>query len=112
MRLFHYTDEIGLQGILNTETLHPSTFARNPNDVRYGDGQYFSDIPPRHRTPSQLSPTFLNIPFLGRKFTRFIEIDATGLNVIQGRNGVFVLRNDRPLDLSGRIVSWGQVPLA
>jgi hypothetical protein len=36
-----------------------------------------------------------------------VEIDVTGLNVIEGRAGVFVVPNEGPLDLTGRIVSWG-----
>lgn len=42
--LFHYTSEAGLQGILDSCEINPSLKATNPNDARYGDGQYFSDI--------------------------------------------------------------------
>jgi hypothetical protein len=41
---------------------------------------------------------------------RVLQIDVSGLNVVQGRAGVFVIPNTGPLDLAGRIVSWGQVP--
>ena len=66
--LFHYTDGVGMQGILATQLLHPSTAAANPNDARYGDGQYLSDLPPGEKTPAQLSRLFLGQPFLGRRF--------------------------------------------
>jgi len=105
--LFHYTNEKGLDGILESGELNPSLKAVNPNDVRYGNGQYLSDIVPGTKTPAQLSREFLGQPFQGQKYTHFIEIDTTGLNVIQGRNGVFVVPGETPLNLTGRIVSHG-----
>jgi hypothetical protein len=36
-----------------------------------------------------------------------VEIDVSGLNVVEGRAGVFVIPNEGPLDLSGRIVGRG-----
>jgi hypothetical protein len=105
--LFHYTNEEGLNGILESGELRPSLKAVNPNDVRYGNGQYLSDIVPGTKTPAQLSRAFLGQPFQGAKYTHFIEIDVSGLNVTQGREGVFVIPNDAPLDLTGRIISSG-----
>ena len=46
MILYHYTDEKGLQGITSSGKLLPSTSSRNPRDVRYGNGQYFTDVTP------------------------------------------------------------------
>lgn len=86
-KLYHYTNEAGMQGILDPETLNPSLKAINPNDVRYGNGQYLSGIAPGTMTPAQLSRAFINNPFQGARYTNFIEIDTTGLNVIQGRPG-------------------------
>lgn len=108
-RLFHYTNEAGLEGILSSEKLNPSLKIINPKDVRYGEGQYLSDILPGTKTPAQLSREFLGIPFRADKYTNFVEIDVTGLNVIQGRPGVFVVPNTTPLDLTGRILSSGAV---
>ncbi|HVU09418.1 MAG TPA: HYD1 signature containing ADP-ribosyltransferase family protein [Verrucomicrobiae bacterium] len=107
--LFHYTDEQGLSGILDSGELNPSLKALNPNDVRYGNGQYLSDIVPGTMTPAQLSRQFLGQPFQGAKYTSYIEIDVSGLNVIQGRPGVFVIPGETPLDLTGRIISSGKV---
>jgi hypothetical protein len=96
-------------GILESEALNPSLRALNPADLRYGNGQYLSDIAPGTKTPAQLSRAFLGQPFQGARFTHFVEIDVTGLNVVQGRPGVFVIPNESPLDLTGRIVSSGPV---
>jgi hypothetical protein len=44
--LFHYTDEAGMNGILDSHALNPSLKSLNLADARYGDGQYLSDIAP------------------------------------------------------------------
>jgi RHS repeat-associated protein len=108
-KLYHYTNEKGLAGILESGELRPSLKAINPNDVRYGNGQYLTDIVPGTRTPSELSYDFLRNPFQGGRYTHYVEIDASGLNIIQGRPGVFVVPNEGPLDLTGRILSNGKV---
>lgn len=41
------------------------------------------------------------------KFTHYIEINVSGLNIIKGRNGVYVILNEEALDLTGRIISTG-----
>ena len=84
MTLFHYTDATGLAGILATRVILPSTAARNPNDVRHGEGQYLSDVTPGSKTPAQLSRLFLNLPYHGRKYTHFVEINVDGLHVVEG----------------------------
>ncbi|WP_378741350.1 putative T7SS-secreted protein [Nocardia brasiliensis] len=106
--LYHYTNEQGHDAILETQELRPSLREHNPKDARYGDGQYLTDIEPGTRTPAQLSAAFLRVPWAGQKFSHFLEIDVTGLTVVQGRPGVFVVPNTEPLDLSGRIVRSGR----
>jgi len=108
-RLFHYTNEKGLAGITESEKLLPSLKSLNPNDVRYGNGQYLSDIGPGTKTPAQLSREFIGQPFQGAKYTHYLEIDVSGLNAVQGRPGVFVIPNEAPLDLTGRIIGSGKV---
>jgi ADP-ribosyltransferase of polymorphic toxin system len=108
--LFHYTTARGLQGIVADEVLRPSLRPTNPRDVRHGEGQYLSDIVPGTKTPGQLAYQFLNDPRGWRRFTHFVEIDVTGLSVVEGRPGVFVVLNDKNLNLSGRIVNHGEVP--
>jgi ADP-ribosyltransferase of polymorphic toxin system len=108
--LFHYTNEAGHAGIIESEALNPSLKAVNPADVRYGNGQYLSDIVPGTQTPAQLSRQFLGMPFQGSRFAHFVEIDVGGLNVVRGRSGVFVVPNEVPLDQTGRILGSGPVP--
>ena len=107
--LYHYTNEAGMNGIVGSGSLNPSLKTLNPNDVRYGNGQYLSDVPPGTMTPAQLSRAFINNPFQGARYTNYVAIDVSGLNVIQGRPGVFVIPNETPLDLTGRIVGSGTV---
>ncbi len=92
--LFHYTDEAGQAGIRESGELRPSLKAANPTDAKFGDGQYLSDIAPGSRTCSQLSRCFLGMPFQGARFTHYVEIDVTGLNVMKGRDNVFVILGD------------------
>jgi RHS repeat-associated protein len=105
--LYHYTNAKGQEGILNSGELRPSTKANNPNDARYGDGQYLTDIEPGSMSNAKLSRAFIGQPFQGRRFTHYVEIDARGLDVRQGRDHVFVVPGDQPLDVSDRIISWG-----
>jgi hypothetical protein len=105
--LYHYTDQAGHDAILRSNILLPSTTAGHPRDVRYGDGQYLTDIQPGTRTAAQLSRDLYGHPFLGRRCTHYLEIDVTGLNVRTGRPGVYVIPNNQPLDLTGRLVRSG-----
>lgn len=108
--LYHYTTARGHEAITSSERLRPSLRAVHANDARFGDGQYLSDIVPGTKTPGQLAYIFLNDPRGWRRFTHFVEIDATDLTVVEGRPGVLVIPNSGELNLSGRIVSSGSVP--
>lgn len=108
--LYHYTTVKGLESITSSESLRPSLKAVNPKDVRYGEGQYLSDIVPGTKTPGQLAYAFLNDPRGWRRFTHYVEIDVTGLTVVEGRSGVFVISNTEDLNIAGRIVGSGLVP--
>jgi hypothetical protein len=96
-----------MKAILETGKLLPSLKRLNPRDVRYGNGQYLSDIRPGTMSCAQLSRCFLGQPFQGKRFTNFVEIDVTGLKAVKGRDGVFVIPNEGSLDLVGRIVRSG-----
>jgi hypothetical protein len=85
--------------------------ALNPADARYGDGQYLSDFIPGTKSLGELSRAFLGFPFQGRRFTHYIEIDVTGFSLVIGREGVSVVLNTEALDLTGRIMAYGLVPL-
>ncbi|MGW5336630.1 putative T7SS-secreted protein [Streptomyces bauhiniae] len=108
--LYHYTNEKGYEGILESKELRVSLKEQNPKDARFGDGQYLSDIQPGTKTPGQLSHAFVRVPWAGHKFSHFIEVDVRGLDVMRSveRPDVFVIHNDGPLDLTGRIVSHGK----
>ena len=110
--LYHHTNAKGFRGIVASEQVRPSLRATNPRDVRHGEGQYLSDIVPGVKTPEQLAHAFLNDPRGWRRFTRCVEIDVADLRVDEGRPGVFVVPNAEPLDLSGRIVDHGLVPVS
>ncbi|WP_052851450.1 HYD1 signature containing ADP-ribosyltransferase family protein, partial [Streptomyces avicenniae] len=108
--LYHYTNEIGLRGILESRSMRPSLLSLNPRDARYGNGQYLTDILPGSRTLGQLSYAFLRIPYAGRRFTHFVEIDVQNLRVLQSieRPDVFVIPNEDTLDLVDRIIRSGR----
>ena len=106
--LFHYTSELRLTAILQTQCLQPSLATSNPRDVRYGPGQYLSDMPPGVMTSTQLSRLFIGHPFQGERFTHFIAVDVTGLQVIAGRSHVFVRAGIDSLPLAGRLVGFGR----
>ncbi|MEU6229567.1 HYD1 signature containing ADP-ribosyltransferase family protein [Streptomyces sp. NPDC047042] len=106
--LHHYTNEAGHDGILASQELRPSTQAANPNDAKFGDGQYLTDIQPGTKRPGQLSAAFYRVPWLGRKVSHYVSIDVRGLDVRKGRDGVFYVLNSEPLDLVGRIVGSGR----
>ncbi|MEL6945460.1 MAG: HYD1 signature containing ADP-ribosyltransferase family protein, partial [Bacteroidota bacterium] len=106
--MYHYTNKKGMDGIVNSGKLKPSLKANNPKDVRYGEGQYLSDIEPGTKSPAQLAKEFINVPNK-YKYTNYVEIDVTGMEVIKGRDGVYVVPNTKDLDISDRIKSFGSV---
>ena len=108
-KLYHYTDEAGLTGILNEGKLNPSLKAKRRRDVRYGNGQYFTDIEPGTMNPKDLSKALVRNHHQAGKFTHYLEIDPDGLNAVKGRSGVYVIPNEEPLDLNNRIIGSGKV---
>jgi hypothetical protein len=50
------------------------------------------------------------VPYAGHKFTHFVEVDVTGLDVYQvkDRPNVFYIPGSKPLNIAGRIVRTGQ----
>ena len=106
--LYHYTSQTGYEGILKSSKIPPSLKANNPKDARFGEGQYLSDIVPNTKRPSQLSMIFFGIPWAGKRFTHYININVDGLNVIHGRQYVYVIQSSEPLDISKRISGHGR----
>jgi hypothetical protein len=106
--LYHYTTQDALQSILSSQELRPSLARSRPRDVRYGEGQYLTDIPPGSMTGAQLSRLLLGHPFEARRFSHFLAIDVTGLTVVRGRAGIFVIPGNLNLHLADRIVTTGR----
>jgi hypothetical protein len=105
--LYHYTSQSGQKGILDSQEIRPSLRASNPNDARHGDGQYFSDIEPGTYSNASLSKQFLVIPYQGARFSHYVKIDLTGINVREGRPSVLVVPNQNALSIFGRVIGWG-----
>lgn len=116
--LFHYTDQKGMEGIIESGSIRPST---GDIHARFGNGQYFTNITPDMvggRTMRDAAGTgkmslgqlAANIYGDARKLgsiTHFVEIDVTGLNITEPRPGTFLLANADDLDVSNRIVRSG-----
>jgi hypothetical protein len=108
--LYHYTTERGLQGIVDSESLHPSLREENPRDARHGNGQYLTDLEPGRLTRGQIARRLFGVPWAARKISHYIEISVDGLNVENPTDHIFLVPGDTPLDLQGRIVGFGQTP--
>ena len=96
-----------MNGILKSGFIKPSLKASNPKDAQYGDGQYFTDIVPGTKTNGQLGREFKNMPNKNM-FTNYVGIEVSGLNVVNGREGVYVMPNSTPLYIGDRIVDVGE----
>ncbi|MDF0606011.1 hypothetical protein HZU77_010160 [Neisseriaceae bacterium TC5R-5] len=107
--LYHYTNLQGYNGILESKLINPSLRAHNPKDARFGDGQYVSDIVPKTKRPGQLSMIFFGLPWAGRRFEYHINVDVQGLELVHGREGVYVIPNAHPLDITERLKGHGKV---
>ena len=88
--LYHYTTEEGMEGIISSQKLNPSLKANNPKDARYGNGQYLSNIKPNEYSPAGLAQKLIKVPNK-YKYTHYVEIDITDLEVVKGREGIFVI---------------------
>lgn len=105
--LWHYTRRANAEAIVESRVLLPSLRADKPQDARYGDGQYMTDIPPGTRSRSQLSKLLVGVPFAAPRFTHYVEVDVTGLEVVRCREHVFLIPGCAPLVLERRILGWG-----
>ena len=87
--LYHYTSRVALESILKSNQLWPSLRSSRPRDVRYGEGQYLTDVEPGQMTGAQLSRLLLGHPFEANRFTHFVALSVDGLTIKQGRPGDF-----------------------
>jgi hypothetical protein len=110
--LYHYTTLSNMYEILDSCELYPSK--RQPNgrgDAVYGNGQYLTSAEPGSMSGRQLSNVLVRNPDSAGRFTNYVKINVKGFDVIQpsaARPGIFLIRNEGPLDLIGRIGGYGQ----
>jgi hypothetical protein len=123
-KLYHYTNEAGYKGITNSRQLNPSL--EGGGDAHFGSGQYLTDIAPERVLPGSkasigpeklaqgfmsrwmLSARLFSTPWKAPQLTHFLEIDVSGLNVLNPRPGTYLVPGETPLDLTGRITRGGQ----
>jgi RHS repeat-associated protein len=120
--LFHYTSEIGYNGILESGELNASIGLKN---ARHGNGQYFTDIAPSsvgatsksvltttqvqegQISLGQLSSKLYGMPFKTGSLTHYIEVDVKGIQISNPKNNIFLNNSNTSLNLGGRIKSHG-----
>ncbi|MNO31387.1 tRNA3(Ser)-specific nuclease WapA precursor [compost metagenome] len=106
--LYHYTDEAGYNGILDTRKINPSIEGGRRGDARYGSGVYLTDI-----APNSMSYEDLSAKLYGKNNKRisytyyYIAIDVTDLALKYGRENVYAHLTTTPLDISNRLVNAG-----
>ena len=102
--LFHYTNEMCYMAIMESKVLNPSIGMKN---ARFGNGQYFTDIAPGMFTKGQTSYRLYGVPWNGRRLTHYIEVETSGLNIINNKPFNFLNPSTAPLNLNGRILGGG-----
>jgi hypothetical protein len=105
--LYHYTTEDGLNGIMNDEAINPSL---NPRYAHYGPGQYLTDIVPGSMSKGEIATRLYNYASQSWKVTHYLSIDASGLDIVAGRENVYLVPGTEPLDISGRVMDFGETP--
>lgn len=102
--LRHYTSESGYQAIMESGELLSSVGAKN---ARHGSGQYFTDLMAGDLTSGQVSRRLFGVPWNSNKLTNFIDVDLSGLKVIENTSNNFLVPNTASLSLQGRIINHG-----
>ena len=117
--LIHYTTEEGMKGIMESGVIRPSS---GDIHARFGDGQYFTNIRPEmiggrtlkdvggtgKMSLGQLAADIYGDARKLKGISHFVEIDVTGLDVIELRKNTFLIINTKDLDVSKRIVKSGR----
>jgi HYD1 signature containing ADP-ribosyltransferase len=124
--LYHYTTESGLLAIMESGVLKPSLDRGNNTDVKYGEGQYFTNISPdiitcesrSQMTSTQLESGQISLRQLaGRimagtltleKFYCFLELDVSRLKIDRtDEQCIYLHRSNTNLDVSTLIIRSG-----
>ena len=122
--LYHYTSDEGLAGILTDQAIKASQGGKR--NAYYGSGQYFTDIAPEQlalgrkadlspaqiasgaMTRGMLQRTLFGLPWGFSKYTNdYLEVNLNNLPVTQVDTHKFLVPNDLPLPVDGRIRSSG-----
>ena len=117
--LIHYMTEEGMKGITESGVIRPSS---GDIHARFGDGQYFTNIRPEmiggrtlkdvggtgKMSLGQLAADIYGDARKLKGISHFVEIDVTGLDVIEPRKNTFLILNTKDLDVSKRIVKSGR----
>ncbi len=125
IKLYHYTDsEEKILSIIKTKMLRASFGEKN---ARFGSGQYFTDIAPwqilantlaempsdidpidgYHMSKGQAARELFGDSRKWRSLNYYIEVDLSGMPIQNPRPNVYYLPNTEPLNLEGRIQSYG-----
>jgi hypothetical protein len=124
--LYHYTTESSLLGIIESKVLYPSLDRGDGTDIKYGEGQYFTNISPdtiacmsqSQMTSNQIESGQISlIQLAGRimagtltldRFYCFIEFDVSSLVIDLTDNPyTFIHRSQVNLDVSNLIIRSG-----
>lgn len=106
--LYHYTNEAGYNGILDTRKINPSIEGGRRGDARYGSGVCLTDI-----APNSMSYEDLSVKLYGKNNKRisytyyYIALDVSDLVLKYGRENVYVHLTTTPLDIGNRLVNAG-----
>lgn len=116
-----------MKGITDSGELWASS---GPVHARFGPGQYLSDITPGQiggRTMADLTPEQVAAGQISRnqlvarlfgrptpwgvsRTSNWVEIDVTGLDLLNPRPGTWLIPGESPLDVTGRILGSGTTP--
>ena len=124
--LYHYTTKFGLIAIIESKVLYPSLDRGDGTDIKYGEGQYFTNISPDIidcMSQSQMTSTQIEsgqislIQLAGRimagtltldRFYYFIELNVSELIIDQTDNPyTFIRKSKVDLDISNLIIRSG-----
>lgn len=89
---------------MKSKVLKPSIGVKN---ARHGPGQYLTDLSSEGLTPGQVSRQLYGVPWNETKVSHFIDIDVSGLNVINNAPGNFLIPGTKGLPLGERIINGG-----
>lgn len=121
--LFHYTNLQGYIGINAEKEIKPSIGFTN---ARFGNGQYFTDIPPEviiyrkkgeltegelikgYKSVWQVSYSLYGMPWNTSKLKYYFEIDVSGLPINNPAPYIYLHKSECPLDVSDRIIRHGR----